>query len=74
MSHSLHANNVILVSSVQTASLLTFSMYALIMYPEVTEKLRVEIDSRIGRDGYPTLAKLQSMTYRECNQLFTNFC
>ncbi|KAF8338111.1 cytochrome P450 [Cantharellus anzutake] len=46
-----------------TASLLTFTLYVLTMYPQVMSKLRAEVDACVGRHGYPTSAKIQSMLY-----------
>lgn len=55
--------NLLVASRDTTASLLTFSLYMLIEYPEVNRRLREEIVSRIGTKSQPSYGDIQTMKY-----------
>lgn len=48
---------------VQTAATLTFAVYCLAMYPEVTKRLRAEIIEKVGLVNKPTHDDIREMKY-----------
>lgn len=57
--------------TIQSAILLTFVLYFLSIYPEVTTRLRQELVSEYGRDGILTFEQIQKLPY--CKLLLSNY-
>ena len=52
-----------LISVLQTATVMTWFMLAMIAYPEVQKKCQEELDRVVGRSRMPTLRDRESLPY-----------